>query len=838
MIFKTFIILGIIFAALSIILFTSGFLSLTRTNADDMLDVQIESNCAINFLPSNTSSVEAFSLGPEEWNLLSQKCNKTWQTYTEEHAIVDLITSGNDSKAIVAELNIIKGKRIVKQKLKLVVLFAYQLSRLSQLCRFCLALNEEDLKKQCFADAYKKISASHHMEKVEVLGFWYYFLADQNNSSLRINSSNSVQAIIAPINTGIDADYYADVRTPFAPRFEQFLKLNEEIMIFFVPILVSNYYERGLQLTILLRNFEIPVHPLACIVIHELFLHFQMDRNLDTMGAAELRASSKRILENGNLTILDNSYGIILCKNVTKELMKHSLAQAQSLLASYDAGELEKVRNNKLAYTVVAEIIHSRYNKNNLASLVGLLWENSSIELGEFSCVGSLNLVKEMQQHFGHIASFPALQLFFILNNRKKLPNIRQELIERFVKKCKSAKFFAPDYVKRFIFGDMTCNCCLRWREEDCINATRVDLDAALADQSYYMGAEYYCEILFWNYILLSIQNVSKNIALNTSSVTQLRKMSNSVLDHLALEYVQKVVVPSFDFKISTNNVNSLQQWFESSEIYEYYLPLVIQSAYGRVNTSNTSNLIILKFDLIENPTLMCKTVHILFTAITKKSNLESLEAFSFWLFLESYLIPSTLNTSESSSAFSECTKVESSLRTHIETQLDYYLASWNDSKQIPKLLDWHGKYQFMSAWMLPKLVRHVYSHDETTQSASKLLDFFKYLISKLPQFKQSNFLCAGLNALTSSIIIGYMKVSKSKLKNDLYYTLRQERPEFMKGLRRRKHQLKLLGVQIELNNLCVTSYSKLSSGKFPIKPSWPMERIFFYKYSLNNTKK
>jgi hypothetical protein len=561
-------------------------------NADEMLDVDLQSNCSINFLPTNTSSVEAFSIDLEVWNSFYTKCNERWKISSTENYIADLIMAGNNSQA-VAKINV-GTERSAEQKLKLVVLFAYELDQLSNLGHFCFALDELEMQNQCFSDVHKRISKFHHTMQVEVLGFWFYVVkADQNNST--INSSDSMQSILSLINT--EKEYGGT----YGLYWKKFLALSKDIKMFFLPMLTSDYYDKGLRLSKLLGKLRVIQDPLVCFAYHELFLKLQIDGKMDTIEALQLREdSSHKLLENENLTIANEAENR-MCENVKQGLLKHAAAHAQIFLALYDADhnrKHQKLQNHKLTHLFIAEIIHSRYSKRNLTRLVNLLWEGYGTP-GKFSCAGSLYLVKEMQHHPAHLASLPALQLFFKLEFWFEKPHVFNG--------CSEAKKFAPDFVKRFIFGDTACKCCSAksWHEDDsgCMNSTIRDLEVALAEMNFKTSShKFELEILFWNYIVINIQNMTKS-----SFIYQISDEDNLKVDKLQERIAQLMRSMIADFELKQNRsissdtkVQYLLGWFKNSKLISWYYNFVIANARKQIFTHPTTG-IRLKINMLTN---------------------------------------------------------------------------------------------------------------------------------------------------------------------------------------------------------------------------------------------
>lgn len=386
--------------------------SLVKENTDNLLDVEIKRNCDVNFLPTNTSPVEAFTINIDEWQFKFENCKEKWKKYTQENAVVDQIVAGNVSQAAAALDKTRKEERSAKQQLKLVVLFAYQLSYLTKLGNFCFVLIEANMKNQCFTDVYKLISSRDHTEEVEVLGYWFYFLEYEQNN-LQINFSESF--------TNIFYILHHEIFKNNKVKFLQFTELEKKIRNFFWARLISEFSDKGL-LSLLEKMQDLKVDSRACFAYHEIFSKYKNEGKLDSIEALFLRVYiSKRLQKIGNSTA-ENVDEIRMCTNVTEELMKHSEAHLQVYLAQFDAGEIDALRlDSKYPSFFIREMIHFRYSKENLPSLMLVLWGN--YYRIKFGCDNSLYLVEKMRQHPDHVAMLPNFSW--------------QELCPRLKKKCR-----------------------------------------------------------------------------------------------------------------------------------------------------------------------------------------------------------------------------------------------------------------------------------------------------------------------------------------------------------------------------------------------------------------
>jgi hypothetical protein len=383
-----------------IITFASAFLSFLGENADNLLHKDLQGNCTVNFVPNTTTSAEAFSMDLEEWNYVSNSCKEQWKTLNKKNSVAELIVGGNYSQLVV-ELN--DGSKEDPQR-KLVVLFTYELAEPAVLGKFCFALKETNIRNQCFTDVYTRISMYNHTEQVAVLGFWYYFILAADQSSLPINSSDSLQEIITLITSEVKLGYSNSA------NFWRFFELSIEIQKYFLPMLVSGYYNKGtirVGLHNLLRALQsIGADYLGCVACNELYFKLKIDGKLDLMEAIDLRASIQKLLDEGSSSA-ENEDDKKICTNVTQEILKHSNAHVEIFLALYDAGDINQLREHRHVHYFISDIVRLRYSKGNLTQLMDLLWGNyKKIRKPlKFGCDSTVYFAEEMVQHPDHIES-------------------------------------------------------------------------------------------------------------------------------------------------------------------------------------------------------------------------------------------------------------------------------------------------------------------------------------------------------------------------------------------------------------------------------------------------
>jgi hypothetical protein len=124
-------------------------------------------------------------------------------------------------------------------------------------------------------------------------------------------------------------------------------------------------------------------------------------------------------------------------------------------------------------------------------------------------------------------------------------------------------------------------------------------------------------------------------------------------------------------------------------------------------------------------------------------------EAFTLYLYLEHFV-------DKSDNQFDDihvvkwgtietkiCSKTHTNLKEGVQTQLNYFLHAWNNLTLQRRLLQWHNKFELSSAWLLPKLVRHVL---DNSTNLMKLLEFFLVLAKQA--YSEPLSLCPGLYEL------------------------------------------------------------------------------------------
>jgi hypothetical protein len=159
--------------------------------------------------------------------------------------------------------------------------------------------------------------------------------------------------------------------------------------------------------------------------------------------------------------------------------------------------------------------------------------------------------------------------VFFFLNRKLGINKIDK----RYLNGCSEAETFAPDYTKRFVFGDTTCKCCsaksLREVDSGCMNATLRGLEVALPDlQLNSRDTKYSREVIFWCYIVFEFHNITNSSFIagfsheNNIKVEALKKTCERTLDWLTKDYIESSKKHAM--------VHALQYWFKNRELVNF----------------------------------------------------------------------------------------------------------------------------------------------------------------------------------------------------------------------------------------------------------------------------
>jgi hypothetical protein len=366
----------------------------TPLDTSNNLHLEIRNNCRIIFLPNNssfTTGPDALSLDGDTLNEELNKCNKTWSMELNEWTTVLLLRSG-DSKSAVNNLR--KTELSQKQHLKIAVLLAYQSGEAVKLTQFCLLLDVQELKEQCFSDTFKRMMLSRS-SMIDILTFWFHFVKSGSHIPYdqQQNANASKNAIIANFTADMDTNCYKLFYSKLA-------SLEKEVERFYIPSIISGYFKHNYSLTTLIKCIY-QQNDLACMLVHEMYLNLEIYGRLDSMDALELHIANRDLRKND-----DNK----LCDDVDRALLLHTPAHVKPFLEHFDEEKYDELRKNRLTVGVVSEIVKQRYEGGNKTeALMRFLWNKN--ELSDIACVGSLALVKEMNKS-GNLASVEALSLF------------------------------------------------------------------------------------------------------------------------------------------------------------------------------------------------------------------------------------------------------------------------------------------------------------------------------------------------------------------------------------------------------------------------------------------
>jgi hypothetical protein len=701
---------------------TSSLWISSRASVDAAnLDLVISNDCRIEFLPSNVSNITplALSLDKQRWDGLSSKCNETWSTELTEMSTVVLINKGKPAQAVDNLRNLSLSEN---QHLKLVVLFGYAADPQAKLAQFCSLLSDEELKGQCFSDTWKRMAIFNTLQDVEVLPFWFHLVRNEFRISedLLETANASMQSVVAGISEGIH-----DGCVESEQRCLQFVSLEKEVRRFYIPKVIEAFFKKGHATKELFTYTNQMLPDLACFVFNQIYLTMKIYNQLDTVDALELRVTIQ-----GSKSRVDQA----LCVDTERALLEHTPAQVEVFLQqSWDKSEFEKLQTNKLTVAILSEIIEARYGRgNSTKALIEFFWRWDAPT--EIACVGSLALVLQMQRS-GHLESLEALALFLRVNKH------RISYTDEFSwsKSCTSVQEYAPDLVKSFLYQDKSCECC-KSNSKQCLQSTMNNLDSIIKVDSTNLAEENPREVLFIGYVFHSFK--TGNLSQEFQHEIFVRETNLQVTS----EAVQNALVSYFlldDDATLYLSVDSLENWF-NKDAYAYILDRVIKKAYARCGISKMATFLY-QSEYVVDLGLKCNMFDTLFKAMERDSEIDNTPAFALWLFIESYVLNKFRNNSYKDMRTS-CEEVELKLRNTTSEHLDDYFTSWNDPSLLSRIIKWHDDFRFSSAWVLPKLVRHVFlERNETT--AKSLIDFFGDLVTKSETLENFD-LCAGLHEL------------------------------------------------------------------------------------------
>lgn len=568
------------------------------------LHLVVRNNCSLEFLPSSASSTTpgALSLDEDTWTALSRKCNETWSDNVRELTTVVLMNAGQPKRAVD---NLRNSNLSLKQHLKVVVLLGYSLDPDSKLAHFCSLLREADSEQQCFTDAYERMANFHHFDSVGVLSFWMHLAKSGFNiaDDLLANANASKNLVIAKLTKEVqDGCWQPD------QRCYNFINMDREVQKYSLSTILAEYYKQGYAFSSLINFVKNKLQGLACFSFNQVYQQMKLNNRLDTIDALELRVLSQA--PQGSNPREDE----ILCAEVVQALLVHTPAHVKIFLDVFDRREIDKLRSNKLTVEVLAELVEARYGRGNKTkALIELFWRWDGPT--EILCVGSLALVKNMKR-FGHLATFEALSLFLHVNKH------RSSYVDQFTwtKSCKHVQEYAPDLVKRFLYGDESCDLNTTSCQASAINY----LESILGDNITNQIEEYPRGSIFVGYVLQSLksENQSQDFQQQISTrETGFKKQYEAVIDALVSYYLLDDNATLF------LDVALLEKWFNKN-VYASVLFQVVRKAYARDGIAKMPTFMY-QSEYVVDLALKCDTFKILHKEMEKSSQLESIPAFA-----------------------------------------------------------------------------------------------------------------------------------------------------------------------------------------------------------------
>lgn len=672
----------------------------------------------MDFLPENSSIVipDALSMDKESWYALHKNCNLKWHADVKEFDTVLLLNNGLAKRAAA---NVHGSDLSAKQHLKIAVLLGYTPDSNSSMAQFCLELDSEELRKQCFSDLFVRMERFHDLQSVTVLSFWFNLVTSGSviAEDLRSSANDSKNSVIAEITNEIS------IGCKINQRCSSFASIGQQVKKYFLPTIITEYFKNDFIVKNLVQ-WELS-DDVACFKFNQIYLQMKTNKQLDTMDALHLRVLSQEPKTR------DDPH---LCAEVESAFLQHTPAHAKMFLEMFDKREFNKIRNNKLTEAVFDVLVKERYNDTE--ALMNLTWSTGDqiwygYYVTEFACIGSLAMVKQMALS-GDLATSKALSLFLIVNKHRTVYTGQKS----WTKKCKDVLEYAPHLVKCFLYGNKSFDCCVS--NQTCQSLINY-LDSFLGDNNWMdqnNEKEYSLRVLFVGYVLqsLKIKNESQifqNEIARMDTVIQARYQA--VIDALVLKYLDD------DNATLYLQFTSLKEWF-NVEMYAYFLAQVVHRVYAKQGIGRMTMVLYNSDQFMMDIELECEIYGILYKEIEKTSQLDSWSAFNFWLFLEGYVLTWIDNR--------KCREVEVQLRNSTRDRLEDYLQAWDDPSKVSMVFKSHKICGLCSPWMLSKLVRHVFTKSNATNKVEKLINFFNDLLNMSFDTDKNYDLCDGLQEL------------------------------------------------------------------------------------------
>jgi len=712
-------------------------------------NVYIEENCAVTFSKSNPSQVDAFSLNQSTWTSLSDRCKKNWKAaHAQEFKTVTLTATDDVTSALHnAKVSVSYYKRSVK----LVTLFGYNnVVDLNHTLKFFAAISNKtskDLLVQNSIDIFNRMANFNQLQHAMVLPFWEIILKVGLDVELNFTSllNNSQSAVINNI-----CNFFIDptLNEHHKNNAVEFSNLNYDSKVFFMPKLISTCYINSSYSKRFIKYVKSMTN-VACVGFNEIYLLLQSENKLETTDAFELKTAAAE----------DITQDAELCEKVVNnlELYPHSLFHMFSKMfdnKSYNLAEL-KADAFKLSSALIPELVLKRYNGSaiNGARLAEFLWDSFDNDRIDFIC-NSTHLLMQQMKVYHKLKSFHALVLFTYLRNEETDGQRFPRDFSYFIFET------APGIVTSFMFASQVCNCCdVKLGSELCIDNAINEIDAILLEHgtSDDVNVTYPHQVMFLGYVLHSLMNsrAINNSASIAKKVISTQKQFNATYKNLFNEFMN-----DFFNQSNTPSISLETLWF-NKRFYFYFSQLMFRNAFALFGLTKMSSMIIRLERFLDNKNkrtyVFCHCAKLVYTEMASKQSLILIdEAYALYLYLEHHIDKSYNNQFNDShtvlwgsSGTSACFKTHKNLKKIVQTQLNYFVHTWNNLTLQPRLLQWHKKFELSSAWLLPKLVRHVLDNNST--NLMELLEFFSVLEKQ--SYSEPLSLCPGLYELVLQVL-------------------------------------------------------------------------------------
>ena len=276
--------------------------------------------------------------------------------------------------------------------------------------------------------------------------------------------------------------------------------------MFFLPLMISNYFNKGLSFLSLLKKLREKINPSICFAYYQIFLIIRDVRKFYFFEIIELRFASSR-----QYRLLDNNYNPgkedekSMCRNVTEELLNYRPAENQVLLSINNDSNIRSntsiISFDRLAHLFICDISYLSYSMS-FETLKNYLSEGEKY-IFNLSCSG------DRWEEKNSSASLPELDLPYFIDENVS----NKTLIRRYSRGCRDAEIKVSDYTKRYVFGAATCKCCSEMNayKSSCMNTILGDLQDELDDIRFDpLINKYSREVILWSDVAVQIQNIIK----------------------------------------------------------------------------------------------------------------------------------------------------------------------------------------------------------------------------------------------------------------------------------------------------------------------------------------